>query len=162
MKAKRIIVMTIILTLLFQLSVMNVMAAKVDCKSVFQYGVSKKSVTKMQAVAKKLTGVKKSKSSKYPSIYYSGKKVKMGMNLNAVYGTKKDTYTYISNTGNKQLTIYSVAIGDSKKKVESKMSKVTRSHYKDIYMFGNAARIVFKYKNGKLSSYKYTCAPTSR
>ncbi len=162
MKTKRILVLTLILTLLFQLSAMNVLAAKVDCKSIFQYGVSKQSVTKMKSVAKKLTGVKQKKNSKYPTIYYSGKKVKMGMNLKAVYGTKKDTYTYISNTGNKQLTIYSVAIGDSKKAVASKMNKVTRSHYNNIYMFGNAARVVFKYKNGKVSSYTYTCAPTSR
>lgn len=92
----------------------------VEMTNYFQQGVSK---SEMQRLITDIGGMKKSTNSKYPSLYYTGNNMTVGVNLNALYGTYKDEYVRIRNSGNTNVQFYGVKIGDTKQQMESKFRK---------------------------------------
>lgn len=122
-------------------------------------GMGPKTKARMAKLAKKV-GCKKSKSKAYPTYYAKGKKVTIGVNANASY---PKAYVVIRNAGNKSLSIVGVKIGMSKKYAAKKLAAKYWQTYDGgrTYWSGNAARIVFAYKKGKVSAFRYVCAPTS-
>lgn len=138
-------------------------APTIDLKKYLQGGVGSATKTQLKKAVKKIVGVKAKSSSVYPDLYYTGKKMTIGLNLNAEYGTKAKNYIYIKNTGNKKVKYYGVQIGDSKSAVAAKMKNAGMRTYNNgkVYWWGNAAYVKLTYKNGKVSAYTYVCAPTS-
>ena len=107
--------------------------------------------------------MKKKSSSKYPDLYYSGNKITVGLNLDARYGSAKNIYLIIENTGNKNVKYYGIKIGDSKATVLKKLKQMRYKTYDGGETYSNANAFTFApvFKNGKLKSFKYISAPTS-
>ena len=122
-------------------------------------GMGPNTKTRMAKLAKRV-GAKKSKSKLYPTFFAKGKKVTIGVNARAEY---PKAYVIIRNAGNKNLSIMGVKIGMSKKAAAKKLSAKYWQTYDGgkTYWSGNAARIVFAYRQGKVKAFRYICAPTS-
>lgn len=133
----------------------------VEMTNYFQQGVSK---SEMQRLITDIGGMKKSTNSKYPSLYYTGNNMTVGVNLNALYGTYKDEYVRIRNSGNTNVQFYGVKIGDTKQQMESKFRKYNIQSYDGgkTYTNANAWQVKVVFSGGKLKEYTYICAPTSR
>ena len=132
-----------------------------DLKNYFQKGVSK---SEMQRLAADIGGMRKSTNAKYPSLYYTGNNMTVGVNLNALYGTYKDEYVRIRNSGNVNARFYGVKIGDTRQQMESKFGKYNIRSYDGgkTYTNANAWQVKVVFSGGKLKEYTYICAPTSR
>ena len=120
----------------------------VEMKNYFQQGVSR---SEMQRLISDIGGMKKSTNSKYPSLYYIGNNMTVGVNLNALYGTYKDEYVRIQNSGNTNVQFYGVKIGDTKQQMENKFRKYNIQSYDGgkTYTNANAWQVKVVFSGGK-------------
>lgn len=139
----------------------NIPGKTIEMRNYFQKGVSK---SEMQRLATAVGGMRKGSNSKYPSLYYTGNNMIVGVNLNAVYGTYKDEYVRIRNSGNKNVLFYGVKIGDTRQQMEKKFSKYNIRSWDGgkTYTNADAWKVKVVFSGGKLKEYTYVCAPTSR
>lgn len=119
------------------------------------------------ALAKKIGGMKQRKSRKYRTVYFTGKKVTIGVDNHALPWLYSDEYVRITNKGNKRFRIFGIKIGDSKAAVLRKMKKkrIGRSSFKtknggSTFSAGDSEYIIFKYRKGKVSKWIYIVAPS--
>lgn len=130
-------------------------------------GVNKASILKK--LASDVGGMVRTTNNKYPDLYYKGNNMQIGYCANPVYGTQRDEYNRIVNSGNKNVRICGAAIGDSESTVDSKLAKYHMVKYTPIingkrtvlYRNSNSGAIYPVFKNGKLASFTVICAPTS-
>ena len=123
-------------------------------------------VSQITTLSRKLGGMKVKRSKKYDSVYFVGKRVKMGVSIDAEYGAKNNEYLRITNSGNKRLTIKGVKIGNSRETVIKKMCSLKggtpfQSYNKgSLFWAGNSLCVKAYYKKGKLKKWIYIIAPS--
>ncbi len=108
----------------------------------------------------RIGGMKIGSNSSYKTFYVSGNHMAIGINRNANY---PEDYFMISNTGNKNVVLYGMKIGMKYFKAAKELQSNSnfRKYKKTVFFAGNAATIYLSLKNGKISGWKYVCAPTS-
>lgn len=107
----------------------------------------------VDTIPKTIGGMKKLSSSKYPTLYYKGNHMEIGVDLNAPAFQPKSMF---KNTGNKTITWAGVRIGDSRATVESKLKKHGYADkMNDVYQIWSGGQFICKFKNNKLVSYEY-------
>ncbi len=108
----------------------------------------------------RIGGMKISSNSDYQTFYASGNHMTIGVNRNARYPRH---YYIISNTGNKNVSFLGMTIGMKySKAVKNLQANSHLSKYKKtIFYGGDAATLYLSLKNGKISGWKFICAPTS-
>ncbi len=131
----------------------------------------KKAPRQAAKIASKIGGMKKKGSSRYDSAYYAGKRVTIGVSIDAEYGKKNDEFLRITNSGNKRFTIKGIMIGDSRASVIKKMKSLKGipnwlSPFQDynngtLFWSGNSSCIKAYYSmNNKLKKWVYIIAPS--
>ena len=156
-----LIMLTFLFVFVFALAT-PVSAKKIDVKD-YLAGFGQNTPAQAKVMIQEISGMKKKSNSVYPTLYYTGNHMIIGINSKAVCGSKKPNYIYIENKGNKKVSYYGISIGESKSKV---LKKLTRMYYRSYdggktYSNCNASSLQISFKNGKLSGFKFIVAPTS-
>lgn len=135
----------------------------VEIRTYLQKGISPRGeyIDDLKKLSKKIGGMKTIRHSKYSSYYSTGNHMSIGANANAAYGTYSDEYTYIANTGNKNVLFYGARIGDTRAEMEKKFKPYNiRTYNGTSYFSGNSWALNVQFSGGRLKSYTYICAPT--
>lgn len=136
-------------------------ASKIELSPYLQ-GIGDSTEQDLRLLAQRIGKMTVKKNNKYPDLYCSGNKMVIGFNSNAQCDTPRDIYLNVSNSGNKAVTYHGIKIGDGKSSVLKKLRKLRYVSYDGGKSYSNANAFAFypTFKNGKLSAYKYICAPT--
>jgi len=134
-----------------------------DLKGYLKGGIGANTRSSLKELVQRITGMNYRRNSKYPDLYYKGNQMIIGFNMYAQYGTKKDIYLRISNTGNKKVKYFGVRIGDSRETMERKLKRYHYATYNNGKTYMNSDASYFKpvFRNGRLDEFHFYCRPTS-
>ena len=143
---------------LVQTVYVTVNKSKIDIAEEYSRANAQTLVSHLKKTAGRI-GMKVKRSSKYPSLYTTGKKVTMGLNFKA---STRTPYFYVSNTGNKKVLYKGVGIGMSSSRAEN----ILKNQYAvkigtNKYRFGQAGYFRYTVKSGKITGYTFTSYYTS-
>ena len=116
-------------------------------------------------LTKKIGKMKVKRSKKYRTFYAKGNKMVIGVDRNADIGSIHVNYMYVRNKGNKKVSIFGVKKGTSITAATKKLRKAgyissSRSTSSRSYWHGDAEQIKLTFKNKKVKTFTYICAPT--
>ena len=123
-------------------------------------------IKKFDKLAKTIGKMKRKKSKAFTSYYAAGNHITLGYNRDAGFEYKyKEAYTYVKNSGNKNVSIFGVKPGMKLSVARKKLKKYGLEEWegwpqKNVFWAGDAANVALKVKNKKVKSVSFTLAPT--